>query len=61
MEKFTPNYSLKNIPHPLKPQFIQDLTDKIIDFIKRIQWKAFFFLTWNEHMKEEIPELKGSP
>ena len=31
---------IQNIP---AEQFILDLTDKIIDFIKRIPWKLFFF------------------
>ncbi len=43
MEIFTPNFSMKNIPFPSECQFVLSLTDRIVDFIKRIWWKTFFF------------------
>ena len=39
IEKFTPNFSMKNILFPSKSQSILSLTDKIVDFIKRIDGK----------------------
>ena len=48
MEKFMPTYSLKNILFPGKHEFIQFLTDKIMEFIKRVQWKTHF-LTLRTH------------
>ena len=44
MEKFTPKYSLKNIPFPKKHDFVLSLTDKIVNFIKIMRWKAHFHL-----------------
>ena len=44
MEKFTPKYSLKKIPFPGKHDFVLSLTDKIVEFIKRMRWKAHFHL-----------------
>ena len=41
MEIFTPEYSLKNIPHST---FLLSLIEKIEDFIKRIWWKTYFYL-----------------
>ena len=37
IEKLTPKYSLKNIPVPGKHEFVLSLTDKIVDFIKRMR------------------------
>ena len=53
MEKFTPMYSLKNIPFPKKHDFVLSLTDKIVDFIKRIRWKAHF------HLNPAVPKEDG--
>ena len=44
MEKFTPEYSLKNIPYPTLHSFTLSLTEKIVDFIRRMRWKAHFYL-----------------
>ena len=43
MEKFTINYSTKNIPIPSKKLYLKFLTDKVEKVIKRMRWKAFFF------------------
>ena len=34
---------MKNIPFPSESQFVLSFTVKIVDFIKRIRWKTFFF------------------
>ena len=47
MERINLNYSLKNIPIPTKSAYCLKLIDKIESVIKRMRWKAFFFLTCN--------------
>ena len=42
---------MKNITFPSENQFLLSLTDKIVDFIKKIQWKTFFF--YNTGMKDK--------
>ena len=37
MEKFTLEYSMKNIPFLKEHQFILSLIEKIVEFIKRMQ------------------------
>ena len=44
MEKINFNYSLKNILIPAKPSYQLKLIDKIESMIKRMHWKALFFL-----------------
>ena len=48
MDIHTPEYSMKNIPHPSYHIFQLALTGKIVDFYKRLLWKAFFLpgLMW---------------
>ena len=58
MDKFTPEYSLKNIPFPGKHEFIQPLTDKIEDFIKRLRLKAYFYLNSSDSQKEQRPSVR---
>ena len=36
-------YSLKNIPIPLKANYLKSMMVKVENFIKRIRWKAHFF------------------
>ena len=55
MEKFTPKYSLKNISFPGKHDFVLSLTDKIMDFIKRMRWKAHFHLNPAATKEEQKP------
>ena len=55
MEKFTPKYSLKNIPFPGKHEFVLSLMDKIVDFIKRMRWKAHFHLNPAATKEEQKP------
>ena len=51
-------YSLKNIRFPGKHKFILFLTDKIMEFIKRMWWKTHFYLlsltTGAETNREEV-------
>ena len=47
MEKINFNYSLKNIPTPSRSSYQLKLIDKIESVIKRMRWKAFFFLKDN--------------
>ena len=55
MGKFTPEYSMENIPFPGKYVFILSLTDKIIEFIKRMWWKTHFYFTMGaETWREEV-------
>ena len=44
MEKINFNYSLKNIPVPSKSSYKLKLIDKIENVIKRMRWKAQFFI-----------------
>ena len=62
MDKFAPEYSLKNIPFPGKHEFILCLTDKIVEFIKRMRWKSPFYfnpfrLTTEEDSQQEEVEF----
>ena len=43
MEKFTINYSTKNIPLSTKKLYLKSLTEKVEKVIKRMRWKAFFY------------------
>ena len=47
------NYSLKNIPIPDNTSYKLLLIEKIESFIKRIRWKAFFFLNNNDKEKNQ--------
>ena len=62
MDIYTPEYSLKNIPYPSYHVFRLALTEKIVDFIKRIRWKDFFNLDScesNDYDKKEVYNLKS--
>ena len=62
MEIFTPEYSLKNIPHPTYHAFHLSLSEKIEDFIKRIWWKTYFYLNSSDIPncpKKEVYHLKS--
>ena len=69
MEKIYFNYSLKNIPVPSRTSYKLQLIDKIEILIKRMRWKAHFFLnkfrklndSFQEKMKSDISEIKSSP
>ena len=44
MEKLNYNYSFKNIPTPTKTSYQLTLIEKMESVIKRMRWKAHFFL-----------------
>ena len=44
MEKFNIGYSTKNIPLPSQNDFLQRLIEKTEHCLRRMRWKAFFFL-----------------
>ena len=44
MEKFNISYSTKNIPLPSRSDYLQGLIEKTEQFLRRIRWKAYFFL-----------------
>ena len=44
MEKFNIGYSTKNIPLPSQHDFLQRLIEKTEQFLRRMRWKAYFFL-----------------
>ena len=43
MEKFTTNYSMKNIPLPSRKLYLKTLTEKVEKLIKRMRWKVFHY------------------
>ena len=62
MDIYTPEYLLKNIPYPSYHVFRLALTEKIVDFVKRLRWKAFFYLDScesNDYDKKEVYNLKS--
>ena len=62
MDKYTPEYSLKNIPFPSYHVFQLALTEKIVDFVKRLRWKAFFYLDScknTDDVKKNVYNLKS--
>ena len=44
MEKFNICYSTKNIPLPSRKDYLQRLIEKTEQFLRRMRWKAHFFL-----------------
>ena len=47
MEKINYNYLLKNIPTPRNTSYQLKLIEKVESVIKRMRWKAHFFLNGN--------------
>ena len=54
MESKIIGYSLKNIPIPSKSSYLKSVMDKVENFIKRIRWKAHFFLKTYEPRQRNI-------
>ena len=52
MENTSFNYSLKNIPFPDKSSYTLKLMEKIESVIKRMRWKAYFYL--NKETQKKI-------
>ena len=57
MDKFTLNYSMKNVPLPSKKLYLKCLTEKVEKFIKRIRWKAMFY-EQNNNLDDDEPQRK---
>ena len=53
MEKISFNYSLKNIPLRDKSSYTLKLMKKIESVIKRMQWKAYFYLNKETQEKQQ--------
>ena len=53
MEKIYFNYSLKKIPVTSRTPYKLQLIDKIEGVIKRMRWKAHFFLNNNEKSRKK--------
>ena len=47
-KRFDINYSLKNIPIPSTTTYLTRLIEKVESVVKRMRWKAFFFLKGKE-------------
>ena len=58
MEKFTPEYFMKNIMFPGKHQFLLSLIEKIVEFIKRMWWKNHIYLNPSDPSWELRPGKK---
>ena len=52
MEKLQLHYSPKNIPIPSERSYKLQLMDKIDQVIKRMRWKAFFYMNRSEDTQE---------
>ena len=52
LEKVNLGYSTKNIPFANKEQYKMKLIEKTEALIKRMRWKATFFLARNEEDNE---------
>ena len=59
MEKSNLNYSFKNIQTPTKTPYQLTLTEKIESIIKRMRWKAHFFLN-GDNKKMILKQLLDS-
>ena len=59
MEKLNLGYSLKNIPTPDKISYKLRLLEKIEIFIKKMRWRAVFFINNNKKATEDYKEAFG--
>ena len=62
MDNYTPEYSQKNIPFPSYHVFRLALTEKIVDFVKILRWKVFFYLDScknTDDVKKDVYNLKS--
>ena len=58
MEKSEIKCSLKNIPIPSKESYQLNLIDKVESLVKRMRWRAFFYLN-QQKCNNEIKEIFG--
>ena len=55
MEKIQFDYSMKNIPIPSRAAYTTNLLEKVESVIKRMRWKAYFFLNpTNNHQPNKF-------
>ena len=52
MRKFRFDYSLKNIPMPSQDAYWRNFIENVENVIKRMRWKANFFLKGNKNSNE---------
>ena len=55
MERVSFNYSLKNIPIPPVNAYKKRLVEKVESVVKRMRWKAFYFLK-EENYDDDLPK-----
>ena len=56
MEKMNFGYSLKNIPTPDEKSYKLRLLEKTEIFIKKMRWRAIFFINNNKKATEDYKE-----
>ena len=59
MEKSAIKYSLKNVPIPSKESYQLNLIDKIESLVKRMRWRAFYYLFKPTESHNDIKETFG--
>ena len=56
MDLFNMKYSGKNIPLPSNREYLKQLLEKTESLIKRMRWKAFFFLNKDKDADSELSD-----
>ena len=59
MEKVNLGYSTKNIPLPAKKEYLKRFIEKTEQFIRRLRWKAYYFLNGTESTANESYGFKS--
>ena len=60
MEKLQIDYSFKNIPVPEKSTYIMKLIEKVESVVKRMRWRAHFFLDSKRDSNGQINKIQSS-
>ncbi len=55
MRQFRFDYSLKNIPIPSQDAYLRNLIEKVESVLKRMRWKAHFFLKGDKISNQNNP------
>ena len=55
MRQFQFDYSLKNIPMPSQDAYLRNLIEKVESVLKRMRWKAHFFLKGDKTSDQNNP------
>ena len=55
MRQFRFDYSLKNIPIPSQDAYLRNLIEKVENVLKRMRWKAHFFLKGDKISDQNNP------